>query len=378
LSVPTLAADTEIVVKTPQSTAVGETFTVSTEIAGNPGFSAVQFTLTYDPDVVECVSVDTGAALSGAMTATNPAASTGAIVAAASVNTLTQDGVLATFTFRTIGSGDSGLTLADVLLSDQNSDSLDFTVTGVTETTTQQPADKDEDTQQSADGTAAQRPTTGSGGTAQQPTDTTQQTAAQTPVEVISVQEIAVEHKFSDTTDHWAESYINTAVERGYFQGYADGSFQPGNPVTRGAFVTVLWRMAGKPAAAGETPFTDVSGVSDEFRSAIAWAYEQGYISGRTETTFAPSASVTRQAAMKILFQFSGGQSGLESMLTSVYNDSFTDSDSLPDWAKAPMYWAYYNQLISGTSDTTLGGGGAASRAQLAKILVNYADKFES
>jgi hypothetical protein len=184
------------------------------------------------------------------------------------------------------------------------------------------------------------------------------------------------EHKFTDTADHWAESYINTAVERGYFQGYADGSFQPGKQVTRGAFVTVLWRMAGKPAATSDTPFTDVGGVSDEFRSAIAWAYEQGYISGRTETTFAPSASVTRQAAMKILYQFAGGASGGETMFTAIYDSSFTDSGSLPDWAKAPMYWAYYNQLISGTSTTTLGGGGAASRAQLAKILVNYADQF--
>ena len=41
------------------------------------------------------------------------------------------------------------------------------------------------------------------------------------------------------------------------------------------------------------------------------------------------------------------------------------------------MYWGVYNTLISGTGDKTLSPQGIATRAQLAKILVNYIEKFE-
>jgi hypothetical protein len=42
------------------------------------------------------------------------------------------------------------------------------------------------------------------------------------------------------------------------------------------------------------------------------------------------------------------------------------------------MYWGVYNEIISGTSAATLSPEGTATRAQVAKILVNYLEKFAS
>ena len=41
------------------------------------------------------------------------------------------------------------------------------------------------------------------------------------------------------------------------------------------------------------------------------------------------------------------GTSGLELMLSSTYDTAFADSKEIASWAKAPMYWAYYNGIIS-------------------------------
>jgi len=79
---------------------------------------------------------------------------------------------------------------------------------------------------------------------------------------------------------------------------------------------------------------------------------------------------------MKVLFLYAGGKSGQEVLFTEIYNDRFTDSAGLPDWARTSLYWAVYNELISGTTPTTLGATNAATRGQLAKILVNYAEKI--
>lgn len=165
-------------------------------------------------------------------------------------------------------------------------------------------------------------------------------------------------------------------AEIGLFQDSSDPEQRPQDPMTRGAFITALWRMSGSPQSAAAVPFGDISGSGTEFQSAISWAYEHGYICGYSPTVFAPGAVLTRQAAMKILFLHSGGQAGMETLFYPIYEDCFTDSGAMSDWASVPMYWAYYNTLISGTSDTTIGARDPLLRGQSAEILVKYIEKF--
>jgi hypothetical protein len=193
-----------------------------------------------------------------------------------------------------------------------------------------------------------------------------QQEPTENPVKAIT---------FTDTKDHWAESFISRASELGLFNGYPDGSFLPDQNVTRAQYVTVLYRMAGSPAVAAEAPFTDIAGQSQEFRTAIAWGYENGYLNGKGEGVFDPNGPVTRQEAMKILFGYSGGVSGMELMFTADYDAGFADSAELASWGKAPMYWGVFNSIISGTGDNMLSPQGTATRAQLAKILTVYYDR---
>ena len=53
----------------------------------------------------------------------------------------------------------------------------------------------------------------------------------------------------SDITHHWAKSYIETAVQRGYVTGYDDGTFRPNQPVTRAEFCKMLNNALGLSAS---------------------------------------------------------------------------------------------------------------------------------
>lgn len=183
---------------------------------------------------------------------------------------------------------------------------------------------------------------------------------------------------FSDVSGHWGEKYIYRAAELSLFKGYPDGSFKPDENVTRAQFVTVLYRYAGSPETDADTPFTDTSSLSEEFRQAIAWAYSRGLINGVSSDRFAPNAFIQRQEAAKILFLLNGGVPGGELLFYSVYDDYYADSDAVSSWAKAPMYWAVYNELITGLPGKRLAPKNYASRAQLAKILINYMEREDN
>lgn len=44
----------------------------------------------------------------------------------------------------------------------------------------------------------------------------------------------------SDIAGHWAESVITQWQSKGLIQGYEDGTFKPGNTITRAEFVTLM------------------------------------------------------------------------------------------------------------------------------------------
>lgn len=57
---------------------------------------------------------------------------------------------------------------------------------------------------------------------------------------------------FSDTAGHWAQAEIDRAAQRGWVQGYPDGTFRPDAPITRGEVAALVNRMLRRaPAADG-------------------------------------------------------------------------------------------------------------------------------
>ncbi|MDY0235575.1 MAG: S-layer homology domain-containing protein, partial [Gudongella sp.] len=47
-------------------------------------------------------------------------------------------------------------------------------------------------------------------------------------------------NSFSDVEGHWANEYINSAAQKGWLNGYPDGTFKPNQEITRAEFVTLV------------------------------------------------------------------------------------------------------------------------------------------
>ena len=351
---------------------VGQTFTVTVDLSGNTGLCAVQIKLGYDDSVVECTGVENGELIGDMLSANNTHATRdgiGAIIAAAGTKTVKTDGSLVVFTFRVKAAGDAKLTLADALLSDIDGKALSLSYSLPALIVQGSGSDSG-----SGSGSDAEKP-----GADDKKSDNDKKSEDDKKSEEEQPADAAQEEvrtgSFRDVTSaHWAFASVERAAEMGLVTGYSNGTFRPDTAVTRAQFVLMLWRMCGKPAAAKAASFADAS--ADWYQDALSWAVEKGYVNGLSGTRFGPDAPITRQQAMAILFRLNGGQSGTELTLTGIYEQTFADSTTIAAWAKDATWWAVYPELVSGVGGSRIAPEANASRAQIAAILLRYADQF--
>ena len=168
---------------------------------------------------------------------------------------------------------------------------------------------------------------------------------------------------FSDVpTGYWAYQYIYYMACRGIISGYADGTFRPYNDTTRGQLSKIVVLAEGWPVNTQGAPhFTDVSPGSP-FYAYVETAYNRGVISGYSDGTFHPEASVTRGQLSKIMVTAQGWPINTQGA------PHFTDV--LPN---NPFYvfieTAYNRGIISGYADNTFRWGTNSTRAQISKTV---------
>ncbi len=98
-------------------------------------------------------------------------------------------------------------------------------------------------------------------------------------------------------------NWIDTARAWAMSKGVSDGT-DPKGLVTREMMVTMLWRYAGEPESDYSlSAYTDANSVSDWAAEAMAWAVENGVISGVSATTLAPQGTATRAQCAAILMR---------------------------------------------------------------------------
>ena len=413
LCVSVRAAEPRLEAHLPESPVeAGEEFAVTVDLTGNPGILHIQFTLAFDRERMECTEIELGEALKAdmqtgqeqALSSVNPKGSDGAVLAAISLNPITKDGPVGIFHFKAKEKlSDFHFSIEKIYLGNDAIEKYDVTVTtappsgesgvsgadsGKTQAAPQSNGGTSApDASQSNGGTSGPGASQNNGGTGVSDTPKTdggtsgldmRKGSGAFGAAPASPSSATASPPFTDVAGTWAEDYIRTAAERNLFQGYADGTFRPNNQLTRAQFMMVLWNLAGRPDASKASPFEDMDTQIENFQKAVAWAYSKGFINGTSATTFSPTAPLTRQAAMKILFSYNGGRRGAEMMTASAYDSIFTDSGQISAWAKDAMYWAVYQTILSGSTPSTLNPGGIVTRAQLAAIMVRYTNRFPS
>lgn len=154
---------------------------------------------------------------------------------------------------------------------------------------------------------------------------------------------VVPEKLFADVS---AEEYYYEAVkwasENGVTGGIGENLFGAKLPCTRAQIVTFLWRAAGSPEPKGVSGFVDVS-ADAYYAKAVAWAVEEGIVSGTSATTFSPDAVCTRAQSVAFLYRAFGEKVNKAAGFSDVSADAY--------YADA-VAWAVENGVASG-----IGGG---------------------
>ena len=174
---------------------------------------------------------------------------------------------------------------------------------------------------------------------------------------------------FIDIDGHWAKDAIQYVYENGLMTGVSDTQFDPDGSLSRGMLVTILYRMEGKPGIKSKNTFTDIP-AEQWYTDAVIWANESGIVTGYGEGIFGANDSITREQIAAILYRYAKLKEYDISETTEL--TVYTDAASTSSWAKQAMKWAVSRELIAGTSSTTLSPSGTATRAQIATILMRY------
>lgn len=117
--------------------------------------------------------------------------------------------------------------------------------------------------------------------------------------------------QFSDVPpDSYYAQACAWGADRGIVEGY-DGKFMPENSVTREQMATFLYRFAkysyltyGVSSTAVLDGYTDSRSISQYAREAMAWAVEEGLITGRTSEQLAPLDNASRAEVATLIERF--------------------------------------------------------------------------
>ena len=148
------------------------------------------------------------------------------------------------------------------------------------------------------------------------------------------------EFPFDDVHSYdWFYSPIVWAYENHIMNGVSPTMFQPNADMTRAMLVTVLWRYAGMPEA--KTPTFDDVTDGRWYSTAIAWAHENGIVTGHSARIFGTNEPVNREQMYTILYRYMHFAN-----LTITLEDEggilqFADEDNISPWAIDALYLMY-------------------------------------
>jgi hypothetical protein len=174
---------------------------------------------------------------------------------------------------------------------------------------------------------------------------------------------------FADADAHWSADAVDFAVANGLMNGTSDAAFAPNSTLNRAMLVTILYRLAGKPAVAEAAKFVDVA-AGEWYTDAVAWAAANGIVTGKTETTFAPMENITREQFATMLMRYCKF-AGIDTA-SSANLGAFTDSAAISAYAKDALAWANASGIITGRTATIIAPTGSATRGEAATMLMRF------
>lgn len=197
---------------------------------------------------------------------------------------------------------------------------------------------------------------------------------------LISVSAPETELRYDDMQGHWGYTSALTLSEMGLMGGTEEGEkllFCPDEPISRGDFLAMAMISAGleeKVSLGSRTTFADDAEIPSNIRSYASYAMASGIISGYTlgdgSTVFESGGSITRAEAASVLSKLIGSTPG-------IYEASFIDAMSVPEWAKDSFSSLVSIGVINGNPNGELEPARSLTRAEAAQLLCNTREYLE-
>ncbi len=147
---------------------------------------------------------------------------------------------------------------------------------------------------------------------------------------------------------------IAAMAEEGIIRGYADGRFGPNDPITRGQMASILVKAFDLPRYdfwSHNNPFEDVKKGTNHDPN-ILNIYRLGITGGTSPNKFSPNVAITRGQAAKMLKATEEAKSQIVTLKASVFNwEQFNMYDSFQDDSDLFHSVAGSNQLNGKSSD---------------------------
>lgn len=173
----------------------------------------------------------------------------------------------------------------------------------------------------------------------------------------------------------WYYNAIKEAFDNGRMSGMGEESFEPETEITRGMFAYAIYNREGLPETKTKNKFSDVKDDS-YYKNAIAWATDNGIVSGYDGKNYGPDDPITREQMVTILWRYAKFKDYDVSVSKDTIISDFNDSENISDWAADATLWTVGDGIIRGFEDVTIRPQNSASRAQLAVILNKIAGLF--
>jgi hypothetical protein len=182
---------------------------------------------------------------------------------------------------------------------------------------------------------------------------------------------LAYARSFEDVADsHWANTVITRMAAKHIIDGVDEKTFEPQGDVTRAEFAAMLVRLLGLEAS-GSSAYAGFADVQQEawYADAVAAAAQAGLVTGRSEGSFEPEGTVTRQEMAVMLVR--AYRLKTEWQQADSAEAPFADADQIGAWAKDAVAAASAAGLLQGRGDGQFAPREQLTRAESVQVLYN-------
>ena len=194
-------------------------------------------------------------------------------------------------------------------------------------------------------------------------------------VSFVPIEDETAKANFSDVpADAWYAEAVQYVYENGLMTGTSDTTFSPDLTTSRSMIATILWRMAGSPVVNYAMDFADVP-ADQWYAEAVRWASSEGIVGGYGNGSFGTGDPITREQFAVMLYRFAQKQGYDVSVGENTNILSYTDVSAVSEYAIPAMQWAVGSGVITGMGDT-LAPQGETTRAQAAMMLMRFSEQY--